>query len=192
MEGRLLIKNCALVVDGALRHQQALVIEGSRITHIEPDARVPVLPGDWEVAAAGRLLTPGRMVESSRFSELRAGLTERSAITAVSAWVCAQHLLSGATRVNEAGADSGFDEVAHRLGLKTGPASPLELNVGATADLILNDVVVPSLPRLTQLLTGVAVAWVITDGQVRVRERKLVGVDLLALARDCAQALSAP
>ncbi|HET9451535.1 MAG TPA: amidohydrolase family protein [Aggregicoccus sp.] len=62
MEGRLLLKNCALIrADGRVRRQMAVVVEEGRIRQVAPDARVPVRPGDWEVACRGRLLSPGRV-----------------------------------------------------------------------------------------------------------------------------------
>lgn len=60
MEGRLVLKNCAVVTrDGRVRSGVAIVIERERIARIAPDAEVPVLPGDWEIAARGRLVVPG-------------------------------------------------------------------------------------------------------------------------------------
>ncbi len=62
MEGRLLLKNCALVrADGRVRREMAVVVEEGRIRQVAPDAQVPVRPGDWEVACRGRVLTPGRV-----------------------------------------------------------------------------------------------------------------------------------
>lgn len=37
----------------------SVVVEGPLITRVEPDAAVPVLPGDWEVRCRGRLLMTG-------------------------------------------------------------------------------------------------------------------------------------
>ena len=37
----------------------AVLIDGGRIAKVAPDAEVPTLPGDWEVACRGRLVTPG-------------------------------------------------------------------------------------------------------------------------------------
>ncbi|MBF5042651.1 amidohydrolase family protein [Aggregicoccus sp. 17bor-14] len=60
MEGRLLLKNCALFrADGRVRRAMAVVVEEGRIHQVAPDAEVPVRPGDWEVACRGRLLAPG-------------------------------------------------------------------------------------------------------------------------------------
>lgn len=60
MEGRLLLKNCAVFrADGRVRTGMAVVVEGNTIRRVAPDAQVPVLPGDWEVACSGRLLAPG-------------------------------------------------------------------------------------------------------------------------------------
>lgn len=60
MEGRLLLKNCAVFrADGRVRHGMAVVVEGHTIRRVAPDAQVPVLPGDWEVACRGRLVAPG-------------------------------------------------------------------------------------------------------------------------------------
>lgn len=60
MEGRLLLKNCAVFrADGRVRHGMAVVVEGNTIRRVAPDAQVPVLPGDWEVACRGRLVAPG-------------------------------------------------------------------------------------------------------------------------------------
>ncbi|RKG83545.1 amidohydrolase [Corallococcus sp. CA049B] len=60
MEGRLLLKNCAVFrADGRVRHGMAVVVEEGIIRRVAPDAEVPVLPGDWEVACRGRLVAPG-------------------------------------------------------------------------------------------------------------------------------------
>ncbi|MBZ4418940.1 amidohydrolase family protein [Myxococcus sp. RHSTA-1-4] len=60
MEGRLLLKNCAVFrADGRVRTGMAVVVEGNTIRRVAPDAQVPVLPGDWEVACRGRLVAPG-------------------------------------------------------------------------------------------------------------------------------------
>ncbi|WP_426753668.1 amidohydrolase family protein [Myxococcus sp. Y35] len=60
MEGRLLLKDCAVFrADGRVRHGMAVVVEGNTIRQVAPDAQVPVLPGDWEVACRGRLVAPG-------------------------------------------------------------------------------------------------------------------------------------
>ncbi|WNZ59809.1 amidohydrolase family protein [Myxococcus sp. MxC21-1] len=45
--------------DGRVRHGMAVVVEGNTIRRMAPDAQVPVLPGDWEVACHGRLVAPG-------------------------------------------------------------------------------------------------------------------------------------
>lgn len=37
----------------------AVVVEDGRVRRVAPDAEVPVLPGDWEVACRGRLVMPG-------------------------------------------------------------------------------------------------------------------------------------
>ncbi|MFP2925068.1 amidohydrolase family protein [Pyxidicoccus sp. 3LG] len=60
MEGRLLLKNCAVFrADGRVRTGMAVVVEENTIRRVAPDAQVPVLPGDWEVACRGRLVAPG-------------------------------------------------------------------------------------------------------------------------------------
>lgn len=60
MEGRLLLKNCAVFrPDGRVRTGMAVVVEEGLIRRVAPDAEVPVLPGDWEVACRGRLVAPG-------------------------------------------------------------------------------------------------------------------------------------
>ncbi len=60
MEGRLLLKNCAVFrADGRVRTGMALVVQDGLIHRVAPDADVPVLPGDWEVACRGRLVAPG-------------------------------------------------------------------------------------------------------------------------------------
>jgi cytosine/adenosine deaminase-related metal-dependent hydrolase len=60
MEGRLVLKNCSVFrLDGGCRSGMAVLIEGERISSVSPDADVPVLPGDWEVACGGRLVAPG-------------------------------------------------------------------------------------------------------------------------------------
>ncbi|MCP3140690.1 amidohydrolase family protein [Pyxidicoccus xibeiensis] len=60
MEGRLLLKNCAVFrADGRVRTGMAVVVEENVIRRVAPDTQVPVLPGDWEVACRGRLVAPG-------------------------------------------------------------------------------------------------------------------------------------
>ena len=60
MEGRLLLKNCAVFrADGRVRHGMAVVVEEGIIRRVALDSEVPVLPGDWEVACRGRLVAPG-------------------------------------------------------------------------------------------------------------------------------------
>ncbi|MBK7860592.1 MAG: amidohydrolase family protein [Archangiaceae bacterium] len=60
MEGRLLLKGCSVFrADGRIRSGVSVLVEGSRITKVAPDAELPVLPGDWEVACRGRLVAPG-------------------------------------------------------------------------------------------------------------------------------------
>jgi cytosine/adenosine deaminase-related metal-dependent hydrolase len=60
MEGRLLLKNCAVFrADGRVRTGMALVVQDGIIRRVAPDSEIPVLPGDWEVACRGRLVGPG-------------------------------------------------------------------------------------------------------------------------------------
>jgi len=60
MEGRLLLKNCSIFrADGRIREGMAVLIEEGRIAQVAPDADLPILPGDWEVACKGRLVAPG-------------------------------------------------------------------------------------------------------------------------------------
>jgi cytosine/adenosine deaminase-related metal-dependent hydrolase len=60
MEGRLLLKDCSIFrADGRVRAGMAVLIEGSRISRVAPNSELPVLPGDWEVACRGRLVSPG-------------------------------------------------------------------------------------------------------------------------------------
>ena len=199
VEGRLLIKNCTLQHAGELRHRQAVVIEGAVITGIHDDARVPVLPGDWEIAAQERLLLTGRARSSTKFSEVLRGSSSGASAEAVARWVCAQHLLNGFTTVTEqlppGVSAEQFDTIARALGLQIGSpaaAAGAELSVGQEANLILVDAVVPQVESLTVLTTDAPVSWVITEGLVRVRERHLLAVDAIALAQQCAAVLRAP
>src|SRR5260370_39713707 len=60
MEGRLLLRDCALCPsDGLIQSGLSIVIEGPRVSAIGPSRQLPTLPGDWEVACAGRLVTMG-------------------------------------------------------------------------------------------------------------------------------------
>jgi len=60
MEGRLLLRDCALCPpDGLVQSGLSIVIEGARVSAIGPSRQLPTLPGDWEVACAGRLVTMG-------------------------------------------------------------------------------------------------------------------------------------
>ncbi|HLL54035.1 MAG TPA: amidohydrolase family protein [Myxococcaceae bacterium] len=60
MEGRLLLKNCSIFrADGRIRDHMAVLVQDGKIAQVAPDADLPVLPGDWEVACRGRLVAPG-------------------------------------------------------------------------------------------------------------------------------------
>ncbi|HYX92194.1 MAG TPA: amidohydrolase family protein [Myxococcaceae bacterium] len=60
MEGRLVLKKCSIFrADGRIRNDMAVVVEGGLVTQVAPDAEVPVLPGDWEVACRDRIVVPG-------------------------------------------------------------------------------------------------------------------------------------
>src|SRR4051812_37861726 len=60
MEGRLLLKNCSVLGPGGqVTRSRAVLIEGSQISRVEPDASLPALPGDWVVACDGRVVMPG-------------------------------------------------------------------------------------------------------------------------------------
>lgn len=60
MEGRLVLKNCSVLgAYGRIHKHLAVIVEGGRILRVAPDAEVPILPGDWEVACRGRLVAPG-------------------------------------------------------------------------------------------------------------------------------------
>src|SRR5262245_65289509 len=60
MEGRLLLKNCAVFSpDGRVMDRMAVVMDGERIAAVEKDELVPVRPGDWSANCEGRLLAPG-------------------------------------------------------------------------------------------------------------------------------------
>ncbi len=54
------MKGCSVFrPDGRIRSGMSVLIEGSRITKVAPDAQLPLLPGDWEVPCRGRLVAPG-------------------------------------------------------------------------------------------------------------------------------------
>jgi cytosine/adenosine deaminase-related metal-dependent hydrolase len=60
MEGRLVLKNCAIFgAHGPLRTGMAVVVEAEKISRVAPNQDVPILPGDWEVGCRGRLVAPG-------------------------------------------------------------------------------------------------------------------------------------
>src|SRR5262249_34614067 len=60
MEGRLVLKQCALLRPGGrVQHHLAVLIDSSTSRTVAPDADVPVLPGDWAVEWRGRLVGPG-------------------------------------------------------------------------------------------------------------------------------------
>jgi 5-methylthioadenosine/S-adenosylhomocysteine deaminase len=60
MEGRLLLKDCAVFSpDGRVKDHMAVVIDGGKVASVEPDAQVPVRPGDWSASCDGRLVAPG-------------------------------------------------------------------------------------------------------------------------------------
>src|SRR5207302_8931674 len=37
----------------------AVLVDGGKSSRVAGDAEIPLLPGDWEVACGGRLVTPG-------------------------------------------------------------------------------------------------------------------------------------
>ncbi len=60
MEGRLLLKNCAVFrADGRYRTRMAIAVQDGKIAKVARDDEVLVLPGDWAVACRGRLVAPG-------------------------------------------------------------------------------------------------------------------------------------
>jgi len=60
MDGRLVLKNCSVFCpDARVRGAMAVLIEGGKISKVAPDAEIPILPGDWEVACHGRVVAPG-------------------------------------------------------------------------------------------------------------------------------------
>jgi 5-methylthioadenosine/S-adenosylhomocysteine deaminase len=60
MEGRLLLRDCALCPPaGPIQSGLSIVIDGPRVSAIGASRQLPTLPGDWEVACAGRLVTMG-------------------------------------------------------------------------------------------------------------------------------------
>lgn len=60
MEGRLLIKDCAVFrADGRFRTGMGVIVQDGKIARVAQDSEVLVLPGDWAVASRGRLLVPG-------------------------------------------------------------------------------------------------------------------------------------
>jgi cytosine/adenosine deaminase-related metal-dependent hydrolase len=102
MDGRLLFKDCALLEGERLERGRAVVVEGSRVTRVGPDAETPVLPGDWAVEARGRLLVPGRV---DAHATLIGRPVERSwstsEVEALAAASLARALHSGVTAVVE-------------------------------------------------------------------------------------------
>lgn len=60
MEGRLLLKNCSIFrSDGRVRDRQAVLVENGKVSKVDDDAKIPVLPGDWEISCQGRLVMAG-------------------------------------------------------------------------------------------------------------------------------------
>src|SRR5262249_20569350 len=60
MEGRLLLKNCAIFSpDGRVKDHMAVLVDGGKVAAVEPDAAIPVRPGDWSASCDGRLVAPG-------------------------------------------------------------------------------------------------------------------------------------
>lgn len=60
MEGRLLLRDCALCgPDGVIRSGLSIVVEENRLREIAPSPQLPTLPGDWEVPCRGRLVSMG-------------------------------------------------------------------------------------------------------------------------------------
>lgn len=117
MEGRLLLKNCSVFrPDGRIRNGLAVLVEGGRVSRIAPDDELPVLPGDWEIACRGRLVSPGLvdchthlvsaqllplsgellLLPSRKRAEQRRALEER--LTASDVEVLTRHALARAAR----------------------------------------------------------------------------------------------
>ncbi len=60
MQGRLVLRNCSLSrADGRVQRDLSVVVQNRKIATVGPDVEVSVLPGDWEVRCAGRLVLPG-------------------------------------------------------------------------------------------------------------------------------------
>ncbi len=59
MEGRLLIRECAVWQSGAAVPGLSVRVEADRVAEVAPAPKLKALPGDWVVEARGRLLTPG-------------------------------------------------------------------------------------------------------------------------------------
>ncbi len=100
MEGRLLLKNCSVLRSGgAVARGQVVLIEGSQIQRVEPDAAIPALPGDWVVPCAGRLVMPGLVDCHSQLlaAQRGRGTAQPDELAAISAHALALGLRQGVT-----------------------------------------------------------------------------------------------
>ena len=183
MEGRLLIRDCAVWQAGGAVDDRSVLIEGETIAAVDAASKLPARPGDWVADARGRLVTPGLFGDGEAEAtgaaqhQLRVANALRHGITGV---VSGGGPALGARVIAPSGA-SGADGAALQqasFGVPFGKVEP-----GYAADLVLWDAV----PGTGFTLTlgkpvGALVAWVIVAGRVVVREGQLVGADYLALA----------
>lgn len=125
MEGRLLVKDCAVLESGGpIRTGMAVLVDEGRVVRVADNDHLPVRPGDWEVSARGRLLSPGfvdchahllgsqlspgagelLLKGPSKRHELEgrlAGAVTRGEIEALVAFACARAIRQGVTTVLE-------------------------------------------------------------------------------------------
>ena len=186
MEGRLVFKQAALVrSDGTCELDRAVIFDGAALLAQGPDADVPLLPGDWEVACGGRALVPCRVEQASQLALAHRALGDHRSV----ARLCVlEALLRGAAAIVPDGAGAlevAIADEARALGLHDREAG---LTDGTAVVLDAWPVAGLAADRREVLLRHARAAWVVVKGQVLVREGVLLGLELASAAQAAAAA----
>lgn len=212
MEGRLLIKDCALWGPNGLLPGMAVAVADGRVLRIADNPEVPTLPGDWEVRARGRFLCAGEVSEGFLTSALAPWGGFVGDTRTLVAWLLARAARRGITEVRERGPQPpgadltslrfSFTKAAEEVGvrlvlLESEEESPIptrELQQGQRSDLVLYDWVPPDVSLSEaemQRERALSLAdWTVVGGRVVVREGCLLSVDEVALAAEAALSIA--
>lgn len=190
VEGRLILKNASLRDGGgAWSTGMTLVVAGEVIAQRGADATLPALPGDWVIDCRSRAVIRGRRDDRSAWAYGLSAFNPRPSIAADEAGLTAEQrsvvlalgrawaLLSGMTSLDEG------DERP----VPSDRQDDRPLAEGDSASLCVLD----AIPAGASSLVGdlERPVWVLVNGQVRVRERRLIGTDWAELVGEAARVL---